>query len=311
MRGTSFSATAAARAALGVIAGAVAYTSNFENYPDAVSLLAKGRRLLGNTPLVLEQIRNPLILMRALRRRGFVVPVTRASAPASAPAGRWLRKPRRSGGGHGTSVWKSGSVPRSAYLQSRIAGVPGSIVFAADGRHAVPLGITRQLVGDPAFGAHGFRYCGSLLGGHALFERHAEVAAAARALAHAVTEEFGLVGLNGLDFIAHDGIPYPIEVNPRYSASMELVERAARSRYSIRTRAPATVRCPPSRRRTGRYLERPWYSPGVRSHSATRVTGRRVESPTSRTPGRKSVAAIPSAPYSPRGATPMSATSVS
>jgi uncharacterized protein len=29
-----------------------------------------------------------------------------------------------------------------------------------------------------------------------------------------------------MDFIARDGIPYPIEVNPRYSASMELVERA-------------------------------------------------------------------------------------
>ena len=38
--------------------------------------------------------------------------------------------------------------------------------------------------------------------------------------------EFGLVGLNGVDFIARRGVPYPIEVNPRYSASMELIERA-------------------------------------------------------------------------------------
>jgi predicted ATP-grasp superfamily ATP-dependent carboligase len=36
----------------------------------------------------------------------------------------------------------------------------------------------------------------------------------------------GLVGLNGVDFIARRGVPYPIEVNPRYSASMELIERA-------------------------------------------------------------------------------------
>jgi uncharacterized protein len=50
--------------------------------------------------------------------------------------------------------------------------------------------------------------------------------AAAAALAEAVSDEFGLVGVNGIDFVARDGIPYPIEVNPRWCASMELVERA-------------------------------------------------------------------------------------
>jgi predicted ATP-grasp superfamily ATP-dependent carboligase len=59
----------------------------------------------------------------------------------------------------------------------------------------------------------------SLPDGSKLFAR-------AAALAQVVTEEFGLVGVNGIDFIANDGVPFPIEVNPRYSASMELVERA-------------------------------------------------------------------------------------
>jgi predicted ATP-grasp superfamily ATP-dependent carboligase len=83
-------------------------------------------------------------------------------------------------------------------------------------------------VGKPAFGAHGFRYCGSLLAGtrQPVFERQNDLRSAAEALAQAVTEQFGLIGLNGLDFIARDGVPYPIEVNPRYSASMELVERS-------------------------------------------------------------------------------------
>ena len=39
-------------------------------------------------------------------------------------------------------------------------------------------------------------------------------------------DEFGLVGVNGIDFIARDGSPWAIEVNPRWCASMELVERA-------------------------------------------------------------------------------------
>jgi predicted ATP-grasp superfamily ATP-dependent carboligase len=230
-----FSATEAARAAKQIAASAVTYTSNFENYPVAVALLSNGRRLLGNPPYVLEQIRNPITLMRALRRRGFTVPDTRASAPSRPDARPWLRKPRRSGGGHGTAPWRRGRVPRSAYLQARVEGTPGSISFLADGRRVVPIGISRQLVGERAFGGSGYRYCGSILsGGHEpLFARAAEVTATARALATAVTEEFGLIGLNGLDFVAHDGIPYPIEVNPRYSASMELVERISSSTLSL------------------------------------------------------------------------------
>ncbi|MGH7527558.1 MAG: ATP-grasp domain-containing protein [Gemmatimonadales bacterium] len=209
---------------------AVAYTSSFENHPDAVERLARGCRLLGNPPAVLRRVRDPIGLMRSLRRRGFATPDTRATPPAGRPrASAWLLKPRRSGGGHGTVPWRGGrAVSRHAYLQERIAGVPGSVVFAADGRRAVTLGLSRQLVGDRGFGAHGFRYCGSLLSapGAPLFEREPELLEAARALADAVADEFGVVGLNGLDFIARGGVPYPIEVNPRWSASMELVERA-------------------------------------------------------------------------------------
>ena len=228
--GARYTPAAAAAAARAVAVDAVAYTSNFENYPEAVSALVRGRRLLGNAPAVLTRVRNPLVLMRVLRQRGFAVPATRASAPQAALASeRWLLKPRRSGGGHGTTPWRSGRpVSRRAYVQERIRGAAGSIVFAADGRRAVALGLSRQLVGERSFGAHGFRYCGSLLASERapVFPRQAELLVRATALADAVTEAFGLRGLNGLDFVARDGVPLPIEVNPRYSASMELVERA-------------------------------------------------------------------------------------
>lgn len=227
--GAPYTAQDAARAARVVDAPLAAYTSNLENHPEAVALLARGRRLLGNSPAVLARVRNPLLLRRALTSRGFAVPMARASAPRrGTDGGRWLLKPRRSGGGHGTSVWRGRPVPRRAYLQERITGVAGSVVFAADGRRALVLGLSRQLVGERAFGAEGFRYCGSLLAssGEPLFERQAELLDRATALAAATTEAFGLWGVNGIDFIARRGVPYPIEVNPRYSASMELVERA-------------------------------------------------------------------------------------
>jgi hypothetical protein len=227
---TRFGPAAAAAAARSVEADLVAYTSNFENYPEAVAALSRGRHLLGNPAAVLRAVRNPIELMRALHSRGFAVPATRASVPpVGLDARRWLLKPRRSGGGHGTVPWRRGRpVSRRAYLQERIPGITGSIVFAADGRRAVALGLSRQLVGLPPFGAHGFRYCGSLLASERMpvFARQVELLNRATALAQAVTEAFGLRGLNGLDFIARNGVPLPIEVNPRYSASMELVERA-------------------------------------------------------------------------------------
>jgi predicted ATP-grasp superfamily ATP-dependent carboligase len=224
-----FDPSAAATAARNIPADAVTYTSNFENHPSAVAALAAGRRLLGNSAAVLERVRDPIGLMLALRKHGFDTPETRARPPrtASDSPRRWLLKPRRSGGGHGTKAWRPGRpVALHQYLQQRIRGIPGSIVFLADGTRALVLGLSRQVVGERGFGASGFRYCGSLMGG-GLFEAEEALLGRAIAMADAVTRDFGLVGLNGIDFIARAGVPWPIEVNPRYSASMELLERGA------------------------------------------------------------------------------------
>ena len=49
--------------------------------------------------------------------------------------------------------------------------------------------------------------------------------AAATALARTVAAAFDLRGLNGIDFVARGGLPLPVEVNPRWSSSMELFDR--------------------------------------------------------------------------------------
>jgi len=226
--GTRFDPLAAAIAGERVPASLVAYTSNLENHPNAVERLARGRCLLGNSPAVLTRVRNPIALSSLLRRRGFATPATRATPLTNPGVATWLLKPRRSGGGHRVELWRHArSVPRGSYLQERIAGIPGSVLFAANGDGAVVLGLSRQLVGDSRFGSQGFRYCGSLIGSRTapVFPRQGEILETAAALVVEVTREFGLVGLNGIDFIARKGVPYPIEVNPRYSASMELLER--------------------------------------------------------------------------------------
>jgi uncharacterized protein len=238
---------AAVRAARGARAEAVVYVASFENHPRAVRTLAAGRTLWGNPPEVLARVRDPLLVAATLARHGLPTPAVRAAAPHSGGGGgggrSWLAKPRASGGGSGVVAWRPGRrAPRDAYFQERIAGVPGSIVFAADGRRAVPLGLTCLLAGERAFGAVGFRYCGSILVGRgdAVFTDAERLCSRAIALAEAITRAFGLVGVNGIDFIARRGTPYPIEVNPRYTAAMELVERAyGLSVFDIHVRACA------------------------------------------------------------------------
>jgi predicted ATP-grasp superfamily ATP-dependent carboligase len=230
--GRRFSPDAAARAALAISCDAVAYGSNFENHPSAIGQLARGRALWGNPSDVIRRVRDPKVLSYALRRRGLPAPAVADEPPTESQTARsgsrrersWLVKPRASGGGHRVRPWRDGMrLPPDSYLQEFIDGTPTSIVFVASSGRAVPIGLCRQLIGENAFGGSGYRYCGNIL---TAAGEDDEVVDAACAVASAVCEEFGLVGVNGIDMMVKNGVPYSIEVNPRWCASMELVERA-------------------------------------------------------------------------------------
>ena len=217
---TGFSPQAAACASRGIACDAVAYVSSFENHPDAVRALASGRALWGNAPGVLAAVRNPQLVREALSRRHLVSPALSGDGE-----GPWLLKPVASGGGAGIQPWERGTAaPAGHYVQEMIDGEPGSVAFIASRNGVRVLGIFRQLIGLSAFGASGLQYCGNIL--DASLPASSWMWRAAVALAHAVTDEFALVGVNGIDFIARGGELYAVEVNPRWSASMELVERA-------------------------------------------------------------------------------------
>ena len=221
--GMRFTAHAAAQASREIDCDAVAYLSSFENYPKAVAALTARRALWGNSPEVLRRVRDPFLVAESLRRRGFATPAARGQPTAST---EWIVKPVRSGGGQGVRRWRDdASVPRRSYVQEFVEGTAASIVFVAARRQAVPLGVSQQLIGESAFGTSAYRYCGNVLVPDGTADIDAALDAAC-ALARAVAEEFDLVGVNGIDFIIRDGVPYPIEINPRWSSSMELVERA-------------------------------------------------------------------------------------
>jgi predicted ATP-grasp superfamily ATP-dependent carboligase len=204
-----------------------AYVGNLENHPSAVRRLALGRQLLGNSPATLLRARDPVALAEVVRRAGGRVPLTLQPGHTRNASGGvpWLRKPRRGGGGSGVKEWKPGEpLTPHELVQERIEGMLASVAFVADGRRAALLGISRGLAGDPAFGARGHRYCGSVYP----FSAESALLERLSAIAGALTGAFGLVGLNGIDFVLREGEPYVLEINPRYSASMELIERGGR-----------------------------------------------------------------------------------
>jgi hypothetical protein len=210
---------------------ALAYTSNLENHPEILRRIAGKRQIIGNSPQAIRAVRHWTALFPRLRHVGFSVPETVSGYENRRPdrARRWLVKPVRSGGGHAVHFLLGEKSPGArTIVQEYIPGKSCSASFAANGNECVVLGITEQLVGLSQFGARGFRYCGNLLPLAELCnpETSAFVLDQVRRLAAFLTREYGLTGLNGMDFILKGDRVYLAEVNPRYSASMELIEWA-------------------------------------------------------------------------------------
>jgi predicted ATP-grasp superfamily ATP-dependent carboligase len=209
---------------------AMAYTANLENHPSAVEALRRAKPVLGNSPSVLSSVRDPALFFGFLARSSIAAPKVAFSLEALEiePDTTWLRKPLRSGGGHGIAFHvPSDRLGEDVYLQEHLDGLPCAAAFVADGRNAHLLGVSEQLIGRKEFGAGGFRYCGSIIGrvetGRVAWR---DLIDRVEQIVGAIAREFHLVGVNGMDFVLRNGVPYPLEVNPRYTASMELVERA-------------------------------------------------------------------------------------
>jgi predicted ATP-grasp superfamily ATP-dependent carboligase len=215
--GLAYSAAAFLQLARDLDYAAVVYGGGLENHPSVVAVLAAGRVLLGNAPATLAKIRDPRLLFDALARRGYAVPALVDDGRPPKSVGTWLCKPLRSGGGRGIRRWRGGRVPRHHILEEHVKGCPGSASFVADGERSVLLGVTRQLPGPRRF----------LYGGNILpLDVPAATAQEIEHIAGALTRAFRLRGVNGFDFVLRDARPVVLEVNPRYCASMELMERA-------------------------------------------------------------------------------------
>jgi predicted ATP-grasp superfamily ATP-dependent carboligase len=202
------------------------YGGALENHPDLVDRIAGDRPLAGNAGRRLRAVRDPAVLARAVRAIGLGFPETVAD-PAAVPAdGSFVVKPRHGAGGRGIAHWHGGPPPAGDRIWQRfVPGRPWSTAFAIDARGARLVGASRQLVGRRWCGARGFAWCGAV--DVPLVALAAPVRSRLERLGAMLADEFGLVGLVGADAVVDAaGTIHVLEINPRPTASMELVERA-------------------------------------------------------------------------------------
>ncbi len=196
------------------------YTGAMENHRPIIETLAAERELLGNDAGVCEAVRDPFRLQQCLRDAGLAAAAVSAECPADDDTA-WLCKPLNSSGGLGIRLHDPGAaVPAGHYLQEFVGGRSVSAVYLGDGRRAQLAGVTRQLVGKAAFHAVRYAYCGSV-GPLSLSAAEADQW---RHIGGVLAQTFGLRGLFGVDAIEHDGTLIPVEINPRYTASVEVIE---------------------------------------------------------------------------------------
>lgn len=203
------------------------YTGGLENHPDLVERISRRHALWGAGAPALRAIRNPLQVAGVLTRHGIPCPDVRSDPGRLPRDGTWLKKPLASGGGRDIEPLTDQNASDSAahYFQEFIAGPSLSALFIASPPRPQPharaylIGVTRQLTGIPG---SPFGYLGSI----GPMPTAGALQSRLDAIGNTLADAFDLAGWFGVDFVMRDGIPYPVEVNPRYTASTEIFELA-------------------------------------------------------------------------------------
>ncbi len=207
------------------------YCGALENSPKLLErILKKGNfigPLLGTSPDGLGMLRNPVWLAKTLAGVGLKsLSVASQSFPPE-PNGTWLQKPLASAGGRMIRVWDESAAqipfPEPHYFQQIAAGIGASVIFRVDSGNIEWLGSARELEAPiESAPPTAFSYCGSF---GPIDELLVPVEAKLRKIIQALVEQVpSLKGFVGLDFRFQGDEVWLVEVNPRYTASIEVLE---------------------------------------------------------------------------------------
>lgn len=193
------------------------YGSGFEDAPPLLARIAEDRTVAGNPADLVARVKDPFAFAALLDRLGIPhPPVARALA---GPADGYLLKRIGGSGGSHVAVAAGAVAPPGWYFQRRVGGAPVSVLFLADGRRSIIVGISRQWA-SPAAGTP-YRYGG----GAAPLRLPRTLNGSLCGMVTRLVEALGLVGLNSADFLVAGPAVHLLEVNPRPGASLDVFDR--------------------------------------------------------------------------------------
>lgn len=218
-----------------------------ENCPDVVdSLIARGY-VAGASGVCIRELRNLNNWMRWSVQAMLPMPTTRISpalcgqdsadipVSSNAPAEsmpsqteRWLIKSCSSAGGLGVMSEsdvciesnRSFAVPNMHYLQRYVHGISMGVTFLATGRETLVVGVTESWGDKDAWGPTEFIYRGNVgpvVPSAIIYDRLVQFGTR-------VANETGVRGLWQADFVVDGDEWYLLEINPRWTAGMEVID---------------------------------------------------------------------------------------
>ena len=219
---------------------AILLSTGLDDSPEVLRELSQIAPILGNSPGMIQKVRDRERFTDELKGLGVPVPETVVVQDLSEAAGVSKRigypvvaKPVKGFGGAGIrkmenteefgEFFKELSYPQDGVvIQEYIHGSPASVSVVSSKSGGSVLTVNEQLIGLSEFGQkEPFGYCGNVVP----LSASQDMLSNCRELAERVVLHFGLVGSNGVDLVISDSrIPYVVEVNPRFQGTLECLE---------------------------------------------------------------------------------------
>lgn len=191
------------------------------------------KRVVGNPPELVIRLKDKEFQLKKVKRLGINVPefevvkdkddAVEAAENLGFPC---IFKPVRGAGGREVTLVKNvddvPEIKEKCIVQRYVEGTPISTSTLSTRNDSILLSTSEQILGSSLVGQVGFVYCGSITPPNNLEKKGFDEL---EDISVKVSKVFGVVGWNGIDFVAHKE-PVFIEINPRFQGTFDCIERS-------------------------------------------------------------------------------------
>ena len=195
--------------------------SGFEGKYDALRQANEILPLYANSLSVFKYSENPVLFFETLKILKVPFPQVNLSANSFESLGPdWMLKDLGSSGGLGIKKQSGRKSKISEYFQKQLSGTVVSLSFFADGQNVIPLGYSKPVATKQSNLPFVF------YGLDGPIELDDSVDQEALKISKLIVHKFKLRGFNGIDFLVSDKSVYFLDLNPRITASFEILQES-------------------------------------------------------------------------------------